>query len=989
VIFDPDENGTIAVPQPLSYPDCVIDAGDDDVIGVRLEWEEVASAASYRVYRSDGTDDTYSLVTEFDEVCQDDVCIFFDDTVTSDEHTYFVVAVQGGHEGPGQIPPTTVVDNLLLVDDLSTSEHDEIRRVRNVIARDGRDFYITENKKARKILVMWSRVPEAGLAGYHVYRRCRWKSPGGFSDQLRDLSCTHSWTRLTASPVDEEFFVDWTTGDLREHIAYAVRPVSIDGVEGAWPERIVRVDVGFEPVGSLLHCYHSFAYDIFNKHPRILEDPSPGAEVEGSEQERIDVISKGPGDPTGAPATPTIVDKNDSASMGQYVCYKASGRFFGQAFYYGDDCELADDWDWFHPQDQANARIDYEWAKDASDDWSVESEWGMFAYVDWEQNQEMDLAGYHVEMAGSTEGPWVRVTRNPIAWWETHYDARVWRPDDPDTDPGASPNVEWAGPACAVFRVIAVDEGGRESEPSEPFQVAPVPELNAFNVVWTIGWPGPGYEVPEQNCSPTVSTLAAPQSLVADTVEIPGVIDATQLTWNQVPGAHAYRVYRNTLRDWHHYYFYITGVVLDTGPDCVGGVCTFIEDGSDTTGNDQCPDHFSDCDLGMLDAFYVTAIEYAAAGEMPHESPRSNIVMWHHTGGYARLFDDVEVWDAIAVNASDSNERPWCEEPELVCEGIINSDKYAMTASVDTTFTSPTTAPLLTLGQSSPTFEIFDLHVDHLGSTRAVTNNDGEIVSQHDFLPFGEEIAPMFDYNTKIFTGHERDLETGFDYMLARYYDNRTARFRTVDKARARLRDPQSWNRYSYVWSNPLNLIDLEGEYPTPAEWRMQEVNLPWYAFGRTKKIQKQVRKAGKKTIAAVRAIVSRRRARDERILADADNEPQPYNSRRGIAYGKFEADPDKDPLGNVREEYWVVETDDGKYWIFSYVDEDGKLIGEFIDTNADVEAGEVPPECEDECEIPDAEDSAPNKQSVDEDGQPYDDPDFDPCTGMGPMCSG
>ena len=36
--------------------------------------------------------------------------------------------------------------------------------------------------------------------------------------------------------------------------------------------------------------------------------------------------------------------------------------------------------------------------------------------------------------------------------------------------------------------------------------------------------------------------------------------------------------------------------------------------------------------------------------------------------------------------------------------------------------------------------EIQYYHQDSLGSTRVVTNSDGEVVSRHDYLPFGEEI---------------------------------------------------------------------------------------------------------------------------------------------------------------------------------------------------------------------------------------------------------
>jgi hypothetical protein len=81
----------------------------------------------------------------------------------------------------------------------------------------------------------------------------------------------------------------------------------------------------------------------------------------------------------------------------------------------------------------------------------------------------------------------------------------------------------------------------------------------------------------------------------------------------------------------------------------------------------------------------------------------------------------------------------------------------------------PSIAPMWTLGQSGPDppYTIYDLHADHLGTTRVVTDETGEIYALHDFYPFGEEITGMYDYNTKLFTGHERDEDTGLDYMLA------------------------------------------------------------------------------------------------------------------------------------------------------------------------------------------------------------------------------
>jgi RHS repeat-associated protein len=82
-------------------------------------------------------------------------------------------------------------------------------------------------------------------------------------------------------------------------------------------------------------------------------------------------------------------------------------------------------------------------------------------------------------------------------------------------------------------------------------------------------------------------------------------------------------------------------------------------------------------------------------------------------------------------------------------------------------------------------------------------------------------------------TQKERDIETGLDYFLARYYSSTQGRFTGVDpfnialetqkaaelkpeKARALfnayLSQPQQWNRYSYAINNPLLYVDPDGE---------------------------------------------------------------------------------------------------------------------------------------------------------------------------------
>ena len=118
------------------------------------------------------------------------------------------------------------------------------------------------------------------------------------------------------------------------------------------------------------------------------------------------------------------------------------------------------------------------------------------------------------------------------------------------------------------------------------------------------------------------------------------------------------------------------------------------------------------------------------------------------------------------------------------------------------------------------------LSVDHLGSTRLVTDNAGNVVRRYDFLPFGEELwattgnratAPGYQttpdgFNPK-FTGQMRDTESRLDYFNARYYSSEQGRFMSPDpeNAGADLGNPLTWNGYSYVANNPMSRTDPIG----------------------------------------------------------------------------------------------------------------------------------------------------------------------------------
>ena len=105
-------------------------------------------------------------------------------------------------------------------------------------------------------------------------------------------------------------------------------------------------------------------------------------------------------------------------------------------------------------------------------------------------------------------------------------------------------------------------------------------------------------------------------------------------------------------------------------------------------------------------------------------------------------------------------------------------------------------------------------HTDAIGSVRAVTNEAGQVVAQHDLLPFGGEPANAADPSPLRFTGKERDRETGLDYFGARYYANALGRFTSVDPLlpiQDAVANPQIWNRCAYVTNNPIKRIDPDG----------------------------------------------------------------------------------------------------------------------------------------------------------------------------------
>ena len=112
-------------------------------------------------------------------------------------------------------------------------------------------------------------------------------------------------------------------------------------------------------------------------------------------------------------------------------------------------------------------------------------------------------------------------------------------------------------------------------------------------------------------------------------------------------------------------------------------------------------------------------------------------------------------------------------------------------------------------------------HTDAIGSIRAVTDVNGLLVAaRNDYLPFGEVFSGVSGDPTvtrRLFSGKERDAESGFDYFGARYYASGIGRFTATDPVTlisSAQADPQLWNKYAYVRNSPLGHTDPDGRCP-------------------------------------------------------------------------------------------------------------------------------------------------------------------------------
>ncbi|PIN80434.1 hypothetical protein COV16_00925 [Candidatus Woesearchaeota archaeon CG10_big_fil_rev_8_21_14_0_10_34_8] len=102
-------------------------------------------------------------------------------------------------------------------------------------------------------------------------------------------------------------------------------------------------------------------------------------------------------------------------------------------------------------------------------------------------------------------------------------------------------------------------------------------------------------------------------------------------------------------------------------------------------------------------------------------------------------------------------------------------------------------------------------HNDHLGSTTLITDEDGNIVEETFYTPFGQTTSGGEQESYYLYTNQFKDAIGCYDYG-ARVYCPEWYHFTSADPVIASVYDPQGLNHYSYVKNNPYKYVDPSGK---------------------------------------------------------------------------------------------------------------------------------------------------------------------------------
>ncbi len=212
---------------------------------------------------------------------------------------------------------------------------------------------------------------------------------------------------------------------------------------------------------------------------------------------------------------------------------------------------------------------------------------------------------------------------------------------------------------------------------------------------------------------------------------------------------------------------------------------------------------------------------------------KKNIFTYHNSQFTLSDYDNNKITITFPEYYLTGNTQKPTQKPQLP-EGEYKIEIYQTN-----TATTALTETKINLIQMP--FNLTFYHHDHLGTTRYITNENGEILHTTDTLAYGEELTAPYEndkdevLNTITYTGHEKDYETDLTYMLARYYSQGYGTFISPDtfdllgkinSLSSQTNDPEKlaqletlmtnplyWNKYIYCLDNPVNRVEKDGKF--------------------------------------------------------------------------------------------------------------------------------------------------------------------------------
>ncbi len=118
---------------------------------------------------------------------------------------------------------------------------------------------------------------------------------------------------------------------------------------------------------------------------------------------------------------------------------------------------------------------------------------------------------------------------------------------------------------------------------------------------------------------------------------------------------------------------------------------------------------------------------------------------------------------------------------------------------------------LLALSQiAGATESVTYYHNDALGSPVAATDDNGDLLWEQSYTPWGEPLNST-DNNERWFTGAPYDDASALTYLQARWHSPAVGRFLAIDPVDFHEGNIHSFNRYAYANNNPYVYIDPDG----------------------------------------------------------------------------------------------------------------------------------------------------------------------------------